>query len=345
MKFERRQLAETKGSILAHNISDREGKRVLRKGTEIGDDELEALKGLGREFIYVAELEQGDVSEAEAARKTAELIRGDHIRLVGAVTGRTNMLAEKPGVLRIDIDRLTALNRLPGVTLATLRDRSVVPERQMVASIKIIPYAITAETMRAIESIAVPGSIVSLVALQPRRVHIMFLGGAAILDKLESDFRAALEARIVALGSSVEGIHRVATDMDHPESEISSALVDLPTEEIDLLIMAGETAVMDPRDVIPSAIKRAGGSVEITGAPVDPGNLLMIAYLDDVPVLSAPGCARSSKENVVDWVLPSLLSGERVEQEDITSLGHGGLLEDIKERPFPRSAVGGNSDA
>lgn len=318
---------------------------MLRKGVQIGPDELETLKSLGRDYIYVAELEDGDVGEAEAARRTAELLHGDHVRLVGAVTGRTNMLAEKSGVLHVDIERLNALNRLPGLTLATLSDRSVVPERKMVASIKIVPYAITSGTMQAIETIADRGPIVSVVALEPRRVHLMFLGADAILDKLEYDFKEALEGRVAALGSSVEAVHKVATDVEDPEAAISGALLDLPVEQIDLLIMAGETAVMDPHDLLPTAIDRAGGSVAITGAPVDPGNLLMIAYLSGVPILGAPGCARSPKENVVDWILPRLLIGEQLNQEDIALLGHGGLLEDIRERPFPRSAAGGDLDA
>jgi molybdenum cofactor cytidylyltransferase len=345
MKFERRRVEKTFGAILAHNISDQKGRRILRKGTLISEQEIATLRALGRESVYVAELEGGDVGEAEAARSTAELIHGSDIRVVGAATGRSNLLAEKSGVLHVDVHRLDAINALNGVTLATLRDRSVVPERQMLASIKIIPYGLPAEIMAAVEAIAQQGPIIELLELSPKRVEMMFLGAAPILAKLERDFREPLEARLQKLGSTVEGIHRLPTDTDDPVAELAAVLGKLPKRQIDLLIMAGETAIMDRRDIIPSAIEVAGGTVESNGAPVDPGNLLMIAYLGDLPILGAPGCARSPKENVVDWVLPRLLSGERLKRGDITSLGHGGLLEDIKERPFPRSRAGESQDA
>ena len=104
-----------------------------------------------------------------------------------------------------------------------------------------------------------------------------------------------------------------------------------------MLILAGETAIMDRLDIAPRAIERAGGSIECFGAPVDPGNLLLLAECDGVPVLGAPGCARSPKANIVDLVLPRLLAGDRLTRRDIAAWGHGGLLEDVPERPLPRS--------
>jgi molybdenum cofactor cytidylyltransferase len=105
---------------------------------------------------------------------------------------------------------------------------------------------------------------------------------------------------------------------------------------IRLILLAGETAIMDAHDIVPRAVERAGGQVESVGAPVDPGNLLMLAYLDDVPVIGAPGCARSKKINIVDWILPRLLAGDRLTRRDIVELGHGGLLQDVPERGMPR---------
>jgi molybdenum cofactor cytidylyltransferase len=340
MIFEKRELKACSGAILAHNISDRHGKRILRKGIVLTKHELRLLQDSGRTFVYVAELEPGDLGEAEAARRTAELVHGNNIQLVGAATGRTNLLAERAGVLQINVNRLDELNKLPGVTISTLRSPSVVPDRQMVASIKIIPYGISTDTMTAIENLAGREPIVAILPLEPKHVDLILLGGAPILEKIEADFRQPLEERVRALGSEIEEIHKIATDCDDPIQLIADGLMRIADRQVDLLIMAGETAIMDPRDVIPIAIGLAGGYVETTGAPVDPGNLLMLAYIDNLPILGAPGCARSLKENVVDWVLPRLLSGEHLTRSDITHLGHGGLLEDIKERPFPRAMAG-----
>jgi molybdenum cofactor cytidylyltransferase len=103
-----------------------------------------------------------------------------------------------------------------------------------------------------------------------------------------------------------------------------------------MIVLAGETAIMDSHDIVPRAVVRAGGHIESVGAPVDPGNLLMLAYIDDVPIVGAPGCARSRKVNIVDWILPRLLAGDRLTRRDIVALGHGGLLQDVPERGMPR---------
>jgi molybdenum cofactor cytidylyltransferase len=121
---------------------------------------------------------------------------------------------------------------------------------------------------------------------------------------------------------------------------LTELLVQRVAEGAELIVLAGETAIMDRYDIAPRAIECAGGEVTCFGAPVDPGNLLMLAYLGDVPILGAPGCARSPKANVIDWVLPRLMSGERLEREDLLVLGHGGLLEDTPLRPAPREKVG-----
>jgi molybdenum cofactor cytidylyltransferase len=113
---------------------------------------------------------------------------------------------------------------------------------------------------------------------------------------------------------------------------------------IRLILLAGETAIMDAHDILPRAVERAGGQVESVGAPVDPGNLLMLAYLGEVPVVGAPGCARSKKVNIVDWILPRLLAGDRLTRRDIVALGHGGLLQDIPERGMPRNIENGSDE-
>jgi len=125
-------------------------------------------------------------------------------------------------------------------------------------------------------------------------------------------------------------------DDESDEAALADMLREQVSGGIKMILLAGETAIMDEQDIIPRAIQRAGGHVESVGAPVDPGNLLMVAYIDDVPVVGAPGCARSKKINIVDWILPRLLAGDRLSRRDIVGLGHGGLLENVAERGMPR---------
>ncbi len=156
---------------------------------------------------------------------------------------------------------------------------------------------------------------------------------------MEASFYPPLEARVNALGSKIVSIDFIPLEEDGGETQLAGTLEALIQGGTQLVILAGETAIMDPADIAPRAVRRSGGEVISVGVPVDPGNLLMLAYLDGVPILGAPGCARSRKTNVIDWVLPRLLVGERLTKEALDALAHGGLLEDVPERPMPRRQV------
>jgi molybdenum cofactor cytidylyltransferase len=175
--------------------------------------------------------------------------------------------------------------------------------------------------------------------LKPKVVGLILSGSLSVRERVTQDFQAPLKGRVVALGSSVQFEDYVSLEDETSEAALAAALEGQRRAGAQLIVLAGETAIMDRQDIAPRAIERTGGEVTCFGAPVDPGNLLMIGYLGDVPVLGAPGCARSRKVNIVDWVLPRLLVGDRLTRADLVSLGHGGLLEDIPERPMPRGAV------
>jgi hypothetical protein len=336
MKFAPVLLSDARGKILGHNIADAEGRRLLRKGKPLSDEDLEKLRALGRTSVYVAEIEPDDVDENQAARRIAGAICGPGLQISHASSGRTNLLASEQGILRVDIERLAQINDREGVTLSTLMTHAPVHARQIVATIKIIPYAVPEAVVRAAEGIA-GGShpVVRLDPLPHRSVGMILSGSMSIHEKLVSDF-VPLRSRIERLGSSVARTDFVALDDESDEAALASMLKQQLASGIGMILLAGETAIMDSQDIVPRAVERAGGYVESVGAPVDPGNLLMLAYIDDVPVVGAPGCARSRKTNIVDWILPRLLVGDRLTRRDIVALGHGGLLQDISERGMPR---------
>jgi molybdenum cofactor cytidylyltransferase len=137
---------------------------------------------------------------------------------------------------------------------------------------------------------------------------------------------------VQALGSNIASTDYISLDDESAEQTLAHTLSLRQEGGAALIILAGETTIMDRRDLVPRAVERAGGQVERLGAPVDPGNLFMLAYLGDTPVLGAPGCARSRKTNIADWVLPRLLAGDHLTRADIASLGHGGFLDDVADR-------------
>lgn len=337
MKFAPVPLAEAAGLILGHNVTNQEGRRILRKGRRLSEGDLATLAGLGRRSIYAARLEDGDVVENAAADRIARCAAGSGLRLSSASTGRVNVYAEQLGLLRVDLERLHRLNGCEGVTLATLPRHAPVRQGKMVATLKIIPYALAEPLVRRAEETA--RGLLRLSPLADRRVGLILSGSPAVRERIERGFRDSLVPRLEALGATLGDVDFVSLDEETDEADLAAAVERQLAAECDLLILAGETAIMDAHDVAPRAIERAGGAVECYGAPVDPGNLLLLAYRGELPILGAPGCARSPKRNIVDLVLPRLLAGDRLSRADVASLGHGGLLEDVPERPLPRSWI------
>ena len=336
MKFEPVPLSEAKGKILGHNIAAANGQRLLRKGKPLTDADVESLRVLGRLSVYVAQMEADDVDENKAARRVAEAICGAGLHITGVASGRANLLSDEMGILRIVVERLMQINDCDGITLATLLNHSPVHARQIVATVKIIPYAVPESVVSEAEAIGNRiKPLVRVDALPSRSVGMILSGSTYIHQKLVSDFEP-LRVRIQQLGSSVDRTDFVALDDKANETELADMLKQQLAAGIRLILLAGETAIMDAQDIVPRAVMRAGGHVESVGAPVDPGNLLMLAYIGDVPIVGAPGCARSKKTNIVDWILPRLLVGDRLTRRDIVALGHGGLLENVAERGAPR---------
>lgn len=340
VKFGPVPLEAAEGKILGHNIAGPDGRRLLRKGRPISGADIALLREHGRQSVYVADLEPGDVDESSAARRLARALAGPGVRLPGAASGRANALAATLGVLRVDVARLDRINALAGLTVATLAAHSPVRPGQMVATVKVIPYAVPEAIVSAAEAIAshsVP--LLRVDALPARPVSVVFSGSPSLREKLTTDFAPLLE-RLDALGSHVTSLDFVPLEDEVGEAALARTLAARCAAGAELVVLAGETAIMDRHDLVPRAVERAGGHVEALGVPVDPGNLLMLAYLGAVPVVGAPGCARSRKANIVDWILPRLLAGDRLTRGDLTALGHGGLLEEVPERPMPRDTAG-----
>ncbi len=347
MNFGPVPLSRAEGKILGHNIADQDGRRLLRKGRPLTEADIRLLQEIGRESVYVAELIDGDVGENEAAGRVALAAMaapqaGANLRMVGPASGRANLLAEGLGLLRLDPDRLAVLNEHEGLTIATLRNHTPVQARDVVATIKIIPYAIAGAVVAQVEEMCATHNepLMKVDMLTSQKVSIIFSGTPSIQERLNAEF-APLRARIEALGSRIAATEFIPLDDEGGEALLADSLARQLQSGARLILLAGETAIMDRRDIVPRALARAGGRVEVVGVPVDPGNLLMLGYLDSIPVLGAPGCARSKKVNIIDWVLPRLLAGDYLARRDFIQLGHGGLLEDTLQRPMPRAFTGG----
>jgi molybdenum cofactor cytidylyltransferase len=333
MKFGPLPLAEAEGAIAAHSVRTASG--TIKKGTLLTAAHLDKLAAGGITEIVAARLDPGDVHEDEAARRVAELLQGPHIRIDEAGTGRCNLYAECAGLFCVDRTSIDRLNRLdPGLTVATLTEFAPVEAGRMVATVKIIPFAVPGSVIEAASRHA-GSAILSVAPWKPLKVGVAATTLPGLKLSVMDKTRRILEARLTPAGASVIAEERVP----HTSRDLSAALSKLRNDGADLLVAFGASAITDDGDVIPTAIRQAGGRVEHFGMPVDPGNLLLIGNLDGAPVLGAPGCARSPAENGFDWVLNRLLAGIPVSPEDITGMGVGGLLMEIVSRPQPREPV------
>jgi molybdenum cofactor cytidylyltransferase len=334
MKFGAVTTPEAAGKVLAHHLSSPEGHKLFGKGHTLSATDVQVLTAAGIERVIVAALEAGDLSENEGARRVGLALAGPGVRAQTPGVGRANLLAEHAGPLRINVAALNHVNNIDeGITVATLREHTLVRPGQLVALVKIVPFAIAEARVNDVEAAARETTPIIAVRPVPRRsVALIVSGPEHARDKLRGDFEAPTRERLEKLGSSLDTVTYTA----HDAEAICGALGEARTRGHDVVLMTGISAIIDRDDIAPTALRMAGGNVAHFGAPVDPGSLLMLGYLGGAPVLGMPGCAKSRKTNIIDWLLPRLLAGERLTRADIVVMGHGGLLEDISDRPMPR---------
>jgi len=334
MKFGPASPADAIGGVTVHTL--RQGALVLKKGTMIGPGEVEALTKAGVKEIVVVRLEEGDVSEDVAAASIAQAVAGDGVNVERAFTGRSNLFAARAGVLVVDrpaVDRINGVDE--AITFATLAAFKPVVEGEMIATVKLIPFGVEARLRDA--AVAVAGKAALRIAPYTiKRVGVVSTLLPGLAPKvIEKTLRVTAE-RLAPAGATIIAERRVS----HDETDLAASIKEVLGLGAELVIVFGASAIADRRDVIPAAITEIGGAVEHFGMPVDPGNLLLIGSAGGVPVLGAPGCARSPVENGFDWVLMRLLAGLKVTRAELTGMGVGGLLMEIVTRPQPRTVTG-----
>jgi molybdenum cofactor cytidylyltransferase len=335
MKFGAVTPAEAKGGIVVHSV--RKAGLVLRKGAMVGDAEIAALNAAGVGAITVARLEPGDVAEDVAAAELAAAVAGAGVRVDRAFTGRTNLFAEGAGIAMVDTTGVDRFNEAdPDITLATVAAFAPVVAGTMIATVKIIPFAVArAGRDRALAVARDAAPLVRVAPYRIRKVGVISTVLPGLADKvIEKTLRITAD-RLARAGAAIVAERRVA----HETAPLAHALDEILSAGAELVIVFGASAIADRRDVIPAAVEAVGGAIEHFGMPVDPGNLLLVASARGRPVIGAPGCARSPKENGFDWVLVRLLCGLPVRRGDLTAMGVGGLLMEIVTRPQPRAVV------
>ncbi len=335
MKFGEVPVAEAVGAVLAHSL--KVGDSTLRKGRVLSAEDVAVLAAAGRRSVIAARLEPGDVDENTAAAAVALSLAGSHVSNARPFTGRVNLFAEVSGLCAVDRARVDRLNMVDEtITLATIAPYTVVAPKQMVATVKVIPFAVRRLSVDAcVREAASGGPLLAVLPFRAKRVALIQTRLPGIKESILEKTVVATRERLVALGSTLDLEHRC----EHRQADLAPHITATLAAGAELVLVAGASAIVDRRDVIPAAIEQAGGAIDHFGMPVDPGNLMLMGHVGAVPVLGLPGCARSPKVNGFDWVLQRLLAGLPAGPGEIMRMGVGGLLADIPTRPLPRAKV------
>lgn len=329
MKFGPVDIDAAQGAILAHSVKLEQGR--LRKGVTLSAADVDLLKQAGLREVIVARPGPQDCHENDAAARLAAALVPDPeavgLRLTAPFTGRVNILADGPGVVRLDVAALERFNRVhPMITIATVPQYQQMGPGGMVATIKVISFAVALADVDTAAAAAPASLALTGPAYASAGLVITDIPGAPD----EAKGRAAIAARVEALGMTLADTRVVPHRLD----ELTRALRAVAG---DIVMILTASATMDVDDVAPGAVRAAGGRVDRFGMPVDPGNLLFLGELDGRPVIGLPGCARSPALNGADWVLSRVACGIAVSGDDIAAMGVGGLLKEIPTRPQPRA--------
>lgn len=334
MKFAEFSLQEAKGAILAHSVETRAGR--LRKGRRLDAGDLAAIAQTGATSVVAARLEDGDVPEDEAARRIAAGLGGAGITVAAPFTGRANLFAAAAGILSVDVARIARVNEIDEtVTVATLPALARVAAGDMVATVKIIPFAVAGSVLARVEAALADGGALSVQAFRTAGAGLILTRLPITSDAILEKRRKVMAGRLEAVGGHVGAIETVA----HAPDAIAAAIRRQASLGLDPILVFAASAIVDRADVVPAGLALAGGTVDRVGMPVDPGNLMMLGTLGPRRVIGVPSCAASPKLNGFDWVLERISAGLDVGAADIAAMGVGGLLKEIPTRPQPRAGA------
>jgi len=310
------------GRLLYSTVFLTSGKKVLSKGHLISQEDAQLLETMGTNEVWVTELEEGEIGEDEAVMQVANEIGCGSLEIRLGTGGRANLFTTETCCMLVDDELLKQINSAASLVIATLPNFSCARSGQRVATVKSTPFAVTKPQLEAVISIAKErGPILQGRPIRWPSVAVLYsdpLSG----ERARQLFEGILRQRLERLGSSAK---LVLASLEE-ETPLAQSLQRLLSTKPTAVLIASTSTPAGPYDVVGRAMVRAGCSIERFLAPVEPGNLLLLGYKDDIPVLSAPGCFRSVKPNVLDLILPPLLARYRISGSEIVSLGHGGLL-------------------
>jgi len=332
------------GTKLAHDVTEiRPGEfkgPAFRKDHIVCDGDICHLQRLGKDHLYVLDLEQDEIHENDAALILGQALAGDGVRCEGdPKEGKVRLFAERDGLLLVDTAALAAFNMVEEVMCATLHKHTLVRAGEMLAATRAIPLVMKRVPIDRAAAIARQnGGTLSVKPLRKAKVGVIITGNEVYYGRIEDRFGPILTEKVAILGSEVTGVEFAADDAEM----ISKAIRNHLSKGCDLLLLSGGMSV-DPDDVTRHGIRLAGATEVHYGSAVLPGAMFLVAYIGGLTLLGVPACALYHKTTILDLVLPRILAGEHVTRAELAFLGHGGLCRDCEECTYPHCPFGKGS--
>ncbi|WP_378954049.1 molybdopterin-binding protein [Pelosinus sp. sgz500959] len=331
---------EAEGTVLCHDITEiipgKVKSREFKKGHIVKKEDIPRLLKLGKEHLYVWEVNHKVLHETDAAMRIAKAVAGAGLVLTEPVEGKVELKAEIAGLLKINIRALEEINEIEEVVLASIHSNQLVSVGKVVAGCRVVPLVIDVDKICDVEKIGhLDFPIVEIKPLSSLKVGIVTTGSEVYHGRIKDQFGPVLQKKISQLGSTV--LRQIIVD-DNIDM-IKDGIETLIQEGAEMIVTTGGMSV-DPDDVTPAGIRAAGGEVVVYGAPVLPGSMFMLAYIGKIPVLGLPGCVMYHKTTIFDLVVPRILAGEKISRKDITRLAHGGLCTNCDPCQYPHCGFG-----
>jgi len=315
------------GSVLCHDITriipGKVQEAAFKKGHVVREEDVEELLKLGKDHVYVWEPQPGMLHEDDAALRLAAAAAKAGIEWDNPSEGKVELKAAHPGVLRVDVEALRQVNSVEQVTLVTRRNHEpILKGGEQIAAARVIPLFIEEEKVVAAEKImARAGGILEVTPFRLKRVGVVITGNEVYYGRIQGGFGPVLREKFAALGCEIVGVEYAPDD----QSVIVDKILSFAQRGAEVIVATGGMSV-DPDDQTPGAIKAAGVEIVSYGIPMLPGNMYLVGYLGDRPVMGLPGCVMFKEKTAFDYLVPRVLTGERLTRADIVELGHGGLL-------------------
>ncbi len=335
------KLQDAVGTKLAHDITEiRPGEfkgPAFHKGHTVCNEDLCHLQKLGKNNLYLIDLEEGEIHENQAAAILAAGLAGEGIEWQNEPReGKIKLLAERDGLFTVNTASLAAFNMVDEVMCATLHNHTLVKKGGLVAATRAIPLVMKRSPVERAAAIAQQnGATLSVKVLRQAKVGLVITGNEVYHGLIEDRFAPILYEKVTALGCEVGGLEFAPDDTGLISQAIRSHL----ERGCDLLILSGGMSV-DPDDVTRQGIRQAGATEMHYGAAVLPGAMFLAAYIGDVPLLGVPACGLHHRITVLDLLLPRILAGEKIGKAELAFLGHGGLCKDCQECTYPHCPFG-----